>query len=294
MQYVATHEETSPGLLQIHHGGRSWRLRLEHATINEALGPGPKTAHPHVHPMYHLILFMPPFNTFDLNGQQVMSRPNMLVLCPPGVPHDFGPVQQGFIRYHELTFSLAAPSGRLEIAWHDLLSEYAGLTLEPLPLTRTIQPSLTQRLTQSLQWVIRQASSGSTLGPFAAHQAILDIFSMLIEEAAGRRHGGDWLDEARRQLIRRYASPLRIIDLAEELGVSPTYLARAFRQRYKVSPVQFRQELRLSAAARLLRSSSLSCKEVADRLGFPDVQTFTKAFARHHGQPPARFANSFR
>ena len=47
----------------------------------------------------------------------------------------------------------------------------------------------------------------------------------------------------------------------------------------------------LLEAARLLRFSDLSVKEIADRLGFSDQFAFSKAFKRQRGEAPLDFRN---
>ena len=47
----------------------------------------------------------------------------------------------------------------------------------------------------------------------------------------------------------------------------------------------------LLEAARLLRFSDLSIKEIAARLGFPDQFAFSKAFKRQRGEAPLDFRN---
>jgi len=146
-----------------------------------------------------------------------------------------------------------------------------------------------ERIRQLIGRVVTEAGSGSVMSLFRAHVAIAELFALVLEEV-GTEQAADPVSLAHRNITIRYAQPLGIVALAEELGISPAYLSRAFKKRYGVSPVQFRQQLRLEAAARLLQTSSLSCKEVAARLGFADVQSFTKAFVRHHGHTPGRFS----
>lgn len=47
---------------------------------------------------------------------------------------------------------------------------------------------------------------------------------------------------------------------------------------------------RMALAKGLLRGREHSMAEVAERVGYSSASTFSTAFSRHVGQPPARFA----
>jgi transcriptional regulator GlxA family with amidase domain len=49
---------------------------------------------------------------------------------------------------------------------------------------------------------------------------------------------------------------------------------------------------RMALAKDLLRKNDLSLAEVAARVGYGSASTFSTAFSRHVGQPPARYARS--
>jgi transcriptional regulator GlxA family with amidase domain len=46
----------------------------------------------------------------------------------------------------------------------------------------------------------------------------------------------------------------------------------------------------MALAKRLLRERELGMDQVAERVGYGSASTFSIAFARHAGLPPARFA----
>ncbi|MBT9485912.1 MAG: AraC family transcriptional regulator [Rubrivivax sp.] len=82
----------------------------------------------------------------------------------------------------------------------------------------------------------------------------------------------------------------------EQLGKASALSRSAFFARFSravgVPPMAYLQVWRMALAKDLLRSSSLSLAEVAERIGYSSASTFSTAFSRHVGQPPARFARS--
>jgi len=83
--------------------------------------------------------------------------------------------------------------------------------------------------------------------------------------------------------------PLRVEELAKQVNVSPRQLTRLFATLLNEPPASYVERVRLEVAARSLASTQTPIKQIAAELGYPDVPTFTRAFARQHQSPPGRF-----
>lgn len=77
--------------------------------------------------------------------------------------------------------------------------------------------------------------------------------------------------------------------LAAQVHVSPRHLGRVFQKFAGTSPGAYIERARLDRAAHLLSQSSQSIKEIAARVGYPDVHHFTRRFAAQIGAPPGKF-----
>ncbi len=82
---------------------------------------------------------------------------------------------------------------------------------------------------------------------------------------------------------------LRLEDLAQSLGISRDHFIRKFKERFGVSPIAYRTQIRLSEAIRMLRDGNRSIKAIGLGLGFSDTKTFTRTFKRYFGVPPSEF-----
>jgi len=90
----------------------------------------------------------------------------------------------------------------------------------------------------------------------------------------------------RTQLERHFTDPDLTIDMvARRLRVSRRYLESVFA-RHGRSPAAYLRSLRLDRAKNILASNS-TVTEAARRAGFSDVATFSRAFRRATGMPPA-------
>jgi AraC-like DNA-binding protein/mannose-6-phosphate isomerase-like protein (cupin superfamily) len=95
------------------------------------------------------------------------------------------------------------------------------------------------------------------------------------------------LAAVRRELAALPAGRVTIGSLARRLGRSESHLRSAFRGSAGISLGRYLREWRLREAAAVLREETLTVKEVAERLGFPDVYSFSRAFKRVLGVPPS-------
>ena len=95
-------------------------------------------------------------------------------------------------------------------------------------------------------------------------------------------------------LHERFLEPPSAHEVATEVGVHPSHLARAFRATYGDSLGGYARGLRLDwAAERLVRTDEPLVVLAADA-GFVDQSHFTRAFKRRFGLTPARYRRAHR
>ena len=90
------------------------------------------------------------------------------------------------------------------------------------------------------------------------------------------------------KLRENFDKPLRIEDLARELGMSVSGFHAHFKAVTAISPLQFQKQLRLQGARRLMLSENLDAAEAAYRVGYDDASHFSREYKRHFGEPPMR------
>jgi AraC family transcriptional regulator of adaptative response / DNA-3-methyladenine glycosylase II len=69
--------------------------------------------------------------------------------------------------------------------------------------------------------------------------------------------------------------------------VTSRHLRRALRDELGITPREFRQSRRISAAARLLRDTNLPLTRVAFASGFGSLRSFNAAFKQRLGRAPS-------
>jgi AraC-like DNA-binding protein len=121
------------------------------------------------------------------------------------------------------------------------------------------------------------------------------IYRLLLGEQGGRlRHlalqGGYTPDiaQAVKRLRQDFDQPLRIEQIAHELGMSVSGLHHHFKAVTALSPLQFQKQLRLQEARRLMLGEDLDAASAAYRVGYRDASHFNREYKSLFGVPPMR------
>ena len=93
--------------------------------------------------------------------------------------------------------------------------------------------------------------------------------------------GLDWL---RRNAVR----PVRVAELAREVGMSPSTMHAWFRAVTGMSPLQFRAQLRLHEARRLMLAEAADAATAGRHVGYESPSQFSREYRRLFGAPPFR------
>ncbi len=121
------------------------------------------------------------------------------------------------------------------------------------------------------------------------------IYRLLIGEQGSRlRHiavlGGytHYIARAVERLRKDFNEPLRIENIARELGMSVSGFHHHFKSVTAMSPLQFQKQLRLQEARRLMLGENLDATSAAYRVGYDDASHFNREYKRLFGTPPMR------
>ncbi|MGG1575049.1 AraC family transcriptional regulator [Fictibacillus sp. NRS-1165] len=88
---------------------------------------------------------------------------------------------------------------------------------------------------------------------------------------------------------KHYTRSLSLEDLAEAFFISPYYLSHVFKEEKNLSPIHYLITRRMGEAKRLLVSTNLKIREVAQLVGYDNPNYFTMLFKKFTGQSPKRF-----
>ncbi|MFW6040131.1 MAG: helix-turn-helix domain-containing protein [Gemmatimonadota bacterium] len=120
---------------------------------------------------------------------------------------------------------------------------------------------------------------------------VLDLLGAL-GECAGSPAGvppPSWLAHVKESLDDRITDGVRVSRLAEEAGVHPVSLTRAFRRHFGVSVTEYRRRERLRRAARTVERCPATLSRIAYRAGYADQSHFCREFKDATGLTPGEF-----
>ena len=92
-----------------------------------------------------------------------------------------------------------------------------------------------------------------------------------------------------RWLERHYHEEISVPQLAEMCRMSESGFRRRFTEELGMSPVRYRLERRIEQAKRLLQHEALSISEVAQGVGFSDLNYFCRIFRKITGLSPGEY-----
>lgn len=106
---------------------------------------------------------------------------------------------------------------------------------------------------------------------------------LLVSEGDTRR-----ITRAVNHLREHMEEPLKIENLARDLGMSVSGFHYHFKSVTAMSPVQFQKQMRLQEARRLMLGEDLDVASASFRVGYEDPSYFSRQYKKFFGTPPQR------
>ncbi len=243
-----------------------------------------------------------------------MYRPSLCVVLKGAKEIHFGDTTLRYSEMECLVVSVAIPAiGRMVGATR--ARPYVGMTIEfdPAILREVIQqlaappqPCATSRpfvfvgkvdepLTDCLTRLIRLMQRAEAIpvlfpslmrelhywllaGPYGA-----DIAKLALPETHSER-----VAKAINFVRENLNQPMRVEQLAEVAGMSPSSFHHHFKTMTSMTPVQYQKQLRLLEARRLMLSDAANVSEAAYQVGYQSASQFSREYTRTFGVAPKR------
>lgn len=106
-----------------------------------------------------------------------------------------------------------------------------------------------------------------------------------ITALGGRTHRNS---QAIHRLRKDFDQPLRIDDLAHDLGMSVSGFRHHFKPVTAMSPLQFQKQLRLQEARRLIFDERVDAASAGSQVGYGDAAYVNREYKRMFGESPMR------
>ncbi len=148
-------------------------------------------------------------------------------------------------------------------------------------------------MTKSLfDTVVENYKKGTVAAEHKVLGAMEILLSDLLENLAVKSGDVEKFKTVLEYMETHYCENLSIKELAKMMNISPVYFSNAFKAAFHVSPKQYILGKRLSKAQQLLTRTSLSVREIAEKVGFENENYFSEFFSAKVGISALKFRSN--
>ena len=221
----------------------------------------------HFHDSYSFGLILGGVERCSLRGTRHYFEPGTVPMFNPGEVHDGAPATEHGWSYRMVYVDPALVPGERVFPLAERRDHEARLAVE--------------RLFDAVDF-------GSELGIDEALRHALDV--LLGTGCQGQSIAA--LAKVRERIDAEFCEPLRLRDIAQCAGLSPTRLLRAFEANYGLTPHRYQQSRRVAKAKRMILAGARPA-EVAVACGYSDQSHLNRWFLRIHGTTAGRLRRAF-
>jgi AraC-like DNA-binding protein len=232
----------------------------------------------HSHDWLHLSIMQRGQYLRTIGGRSRSYRPGSVSLLPTGTSHgdSYAPGSE--------CLHLAVPP-QLE---QSLLADFTQARADRDELTPAVGAAGAIAL-------FREYRDPNSDSPLVVESVLLDLVSRELALAVERsRCRPSWLSTLLDYLDDTFEQPWTLKGIAEEIGVHPVYMCRAFSSNLHCTFSEYILALRLLRGRQLLLLSRATIADVANESGFADQSHFTRRFKTRFGVTPGRYRRSAR
>ncbi|UKS24247.1 helix-turn-helix domain-containing protein [Paenibacillus sp. HWE-109] len=213
------------------------------------------------------------------NEEKHVCRTGDIVLLAPGTAHHYGTLKN-----HTWQFVWAHfPAFFSEI---NLLpqEEVVYLTIE--------NESTRERIFQAFSRILADSRERGEYWFELCCGSLREILLIMAQKT--KRYMDPRIEEVLRLLSQLMREPIRIEDLAQTVGLSPSRLSHLFKESTGLSIIDTLNRMRIQQAVLMLEHTGRSASEVCYDVGFQNYNHFTNQFRKWHGMTPSTFIKNQR
>ena len=148
--------------------------------------------------------------------------------------------------------------------------------------------TVNSRVAELMKEIVRQGSGFGSVNQFKLTADVYSVLSLFFERV---RDSCEELQiyPALRLLEEHYNEQLSVGRLAEACALSQSQLRRLFQNETGMSPVEYKNHLRIKKAADMLLYSQATVAEISQSLGFKNPFVFSRVFKQFKGVSPSEY-----
>ncbi|NBC67794.1 helix-turn-helix domain-containing protein [Paenibacillus sacheonensis] len=214
---------------------------------------------------------------FLIDGEERFCQAGEVTLMQPGVPHQYGTRKGGHWNFIWAHFT-------------SRITETSLLPGEQLLIHALDNESARKRAGRAFQRILSDAIEQSAFWGELCENTIREVILLLAQRYA--KPLDPRIEEVRYLLSSRMREPVRIEDLAQEIGLSPSRLSHLYKESTGMSIIDSLNDMRIRQAAVLLEHTGRQASEVAADVGFENYNHFANQFRKRFGVNPRSYKNA--
>ena len=209
---------------------------------------------------------------FNFNDTELLARERDVVYLPENCSYSYKASKE--ISAIEINFSLLDKEKDVNL----LFSSHPVLTL--IDTGDEIQ--------ECFMKILKSFATPSSSARIKRTSDFLNLLS-IIEDSEINDEGVMRLAPALYRLREGYCEKVYVKELSELCGMSEASLRRLFKETFGVSPITYKNNLRIKMACSLIKSGAYGINEISEILGFEDIYAFSHAFKKATGVTPSKY-----
>ncbi|QKY71366.1 bifunctional transcriptional activator/DNA repair enzyme AdaA [Lentibacillus sp. CBA3610] len=103
----------------------------------------------------------------------------------------------------------------------------------------------------------------------------------------------DLINDTKAYIQENYTENLTLKRIAQNIGISPYYLGRLFKEHTSRTPRTYLENLRVRKAVHLLKNTDMSTIDICYEVGFQNASSFYHAFQKQTQYTPQQYRKDF-
>ena len=124
---------------------------------------------------------------------------------------------------------------------------------------------------------------------YFAFSTIISMFVEMKKSLANKTNEDDIAVKIKEMIDAHISENIKVLDICDELMLSKTFVIKTFKDKYHVTPNQYKLNRKMEIARNMLINENISIKQIAISLGFIDQYHFSNSFKKHHNMYPSEY-----
>jgi AraC-like DNA-binding protein len=236
--------------------------------------------------------------SYRILDKEFHFKPGALIVTPPYLWHVTLPLPNPVSHYalhfdFQPRLSRKYKENRFLRTGFERLRLFCGESI-PLPLHYENFP---ESSIPFFEGVIKNKSdlikTGNPLSLLKMIQSFYNVFTMVVEQTQKPCLGPVRLSRTLDYIEQHYTEPLSLEILAGQEGYSEQYFISVFKRSYGIAPLHYVMQKRIEHAKELIRTTSLSLKEISFACGYEDPYYFSRIFKKMERVSPKKYREDF-